>query len=452
MAYHSLIRQIRWLLSYLPFEMTLFKKEKMTCRRKKTSCNIYDAVIFKNALHLGILFFSKFLFKSHLILMKSIKDSFSVLIPDGEHYYAITIIDCLSHVKGIKIHFMSDIKYTAMRYSRHVHTFSYYPKTNNDLEWISFVNRETEKHKVDVILPVYENRIRTLLYHKEQLTFTNKLVLLPSTESYEIASNKWLLAKHMEEFDINSPKGFLVTPDEHGWIENMNLTFPIIGRPTKDTAGGDGIFKIEDIDELQGHINNNSMKGNILIQEYIHGHDMGCNVLCKEGEILAFTIQKGTMWDKKPFSPQIGLDMVFEEELLAIIKKLMKSLQWSGVANVDLRYDAKNNTYSVLEINPRYWATLHASLIAGINFPYLLCLTTKGIKYDIPDYENIEYLNLKGLFQRIGENKSFIFRWKFIWKNTPLKYVVKDPLVNIYKFIWRTKNIVMRKFKKNQVS
>ncbi|MCK5443918.1 MAG: hypothetical protein KAJ23_18695, partial [Maribacter sp.] len=160
--------------------------------------------------------------------MKSIKDNFSILIPDGEHYYAITILDCLSHIKGIKIYFMSDLKYTAMRYSRHVHSYSYYPKTTNDLEWISYVNREMEMHEVDIILPVYEKRIRTLLYHKEHLAYTKKLVLLPSPKSYEIASNKWLLAKHMEEFDIHFPKGFIATPDAPGWQENKNLIFPII--------------------------------------------------------------------------------------------------------------------------------------------------------------------------------------------------------------------------------
>ncbi|MCK5443011.1 MAG: ATP-grasp domain-containing protein, partial [Maribacter sp.] len=226
-----------------------------------------------------------------------------------------------------------------------------------------------------------------------------------------------------------------------------NLIFPIIVKPTEDSAGGDGIFKFENKNELREHFKNNTLKRELLIQEYIHGHDMGCNVLCKEGEVLAFIIQKGSMWDKKPFSPQIGLDIVYEEELLEIIKKLMKSLHWSGVANVDLRYDAKNKTYSVLEINPRYWATLHASLMAGINFPYLLCLATKGIKYDVPDYEHIEYLNIKGLARRITQHKFFVFNFKYIWKNTPLKYVVKDPLANIYKFIWITKNIVMRKFK-----
>ncbi|MCK5443431.1 MAG: ATP-grasp domain-containing protein, partial [Maribacter sp.] len=178
------------------------------------------------------------------------------------------------------------------------------------------------------------------------------------------------------------------------------------------------------------------------------GHDIDCSVLCKEGEVLAYTIQKGNLWNKKAFSPPIGLSMVYEPKLLETIKRLMKSLHWSGVAHVDLRYDKKSKTFKVLEINPRYWATLHASLMAGINFPYLLCLSTEGIKYNVPNYENIEYLNLKGLFQRISDNKLFILRWKYIWKNTPLKYTLMDPLPIVYKFIWRTKNIVMRKFRK----
>jgi len=380
--------------------------------------------------------------------MKSITDKFSVLIPDGENYYLIAILDCLSHIQGIKIHIMSSIKYTAMRYSRYVHSYSYYPKTANDLEWISNVNRETEIHKVDLILPIYEDRIRTLIYHREHLTYTKKLVLLPSTESYEIASNKWLLVEHMKEFDIQFPKGFIANPDAPGWQENMNLIFPIIAKPTEDSAGGDGIFKFENKDELREHFKNNTLKRELLIQEYIHGHDIDCSVLCKEGEVLAFTIQKGNLWSKKAFSAPIGLSMVYEPKLLKTIKRLMKSLNWSGIAHVDLRYDKKSKTFKVLEINPRYWATLHASLMAGINFPYLQYLTTLGRKYEIPDYEHIEYLNLKGLFQRIGNNKLFVLRWKYIWKSTPLMYTLKDPLPIVYKFIWRTKNIVMRKLRK----
>jgi len=384
--------------------------------------------------------------------MKKIKNNFSVLVPDGEFYFLMVILDCLSHIKGIKIYVMSDVKYTAMRYSRYIHNYSYYPKTTNDLEWVNNVNREVELHNIDIILPIYEGRIRTLVYHSEHLTHKEKLVPLPAPKFYEIACNKWLLAKHMKDFGVNLPKSFIMEPEELNIVENQHIEFPVIAKPPKDVSGGVGIFKFDTKEEFLNHFRENEMKEAHLIQEYVEGHDMGCNVICKEGEILAFSMQKGNMWSKKPFSPQIGLNMVYEDDLYKTVKKLMKSLNWSGVANVDLRYDKKNDNYKVLEINPRYWSTLHASLIADINFPYLLCLTALGENYEVPDYERIEYLNLKGLIRKIGRRKSFLFNFKYIRKNTPLKYAIKDPVPSIYKFIWRTKNVIMLRLKGKSTS
>jgi carbamoylphosphate synthase large subunit len=381
--------------------------------------------------------------------MKSITDNFSVLIPDGEFYFLISIVDSLSSIKGIKIYVMSDVRHTGIRYSRYVRNFSYYPKTTNDLEWISYVNREVEMHKIDVILPVHGKRIGTLIYHKRHLTYGNKLALTPIPRFYEIASDKWLLAKHMEEFNINFPKSFVTTPNEHGWEENMSIEFPIIIKPAKDSSGGVGIFKFENETELHAHLKNKTMDKVHLVQEYIDGYDIDCSVLCKMGEILAFTMQKGTMQGKNAFVPQLGIEIIHEPKLFETVRRLMESLNWSGIAHVDLRYDKKSETFKVLEINPRFWMTLQASLMAGINFPYLMCLNTLGINYKVPEYENVDYLNLKGLFQKIGNNILFIFRWKYIYKNTELKYVFKDPLPIVVKFIWRTRNILRRKYGKN---
>ena len=53
-----------------------------------------------------------------------------------------------------------------------------------------------------------------------------------------------------------------------------------------------------------------------LIEEYITGYDVGCNVLCDKGVILAHTIQKGNLFEQAPFSPQIGLDFFATNERL----------------------------------------------------------------------------------------------------------------------------------------
>jgi hypothetical protein len=60
-------------------------------------------------------------------------------------------------------------------------------------------------------------------------------------------------------------------------------------------------------------------------------------------------------------------------------------------AHVDLRR-SKEGTLCVLEVNPRYWWTLPASLFAGVNFPRIAVLDAFGESYPPPVYARTEYL------------------------------------------------------------
>jgi predicted ATP-grasp superfamily ATP-dependent carboligase len=215
-----------------------------------------------------------------------------------------------------------------------------------------------------------------------------------------------------------------------------------------NTGGGDGIHKINSKKELIKYIKTNKPINSILLQEFINGFDLGCNVLCSNGQIIAATIQKGNLYNNIPYSPQIGLQFIKEDKVMELAEKLMKSLNWSGVANIDMIYDRDNDQMQILEINPRFWLTIDASAIAGVNFPYLYCLQALGINFEIPAYTNLKYLNLKGLVKSVRKNPFFMFNFKFIWNNTPFKFAIKDPIPMIYHFIWRTKNVILRRIRK----
>ena len=133
---------------------------------------------------------------------------------------------------------------------------------------------------------------------------------------------------------------------------------------------------------------------------------------------------------------------------MELAKKLMKSLNWSGVANIDMIYDQERDLVQVLEINPRYWLTIDASAIAGVNFTYLYCLNALGVNFEVPAYSELKYLNLKGLVKSVRKDPLLLFNFKFIWNNTPFKFAIKDPIPMIYHFIWRTKNILLQKVRK----
>ena len=47
----------------------------------------------------------------------------------------------------------------------------------------------------------------------------------------------------------------------------------------------------------------------------------------------------------------------------------MSSLNWVGVAMVECKKDIRDNSYKLIEINPRFWGGLELAIKCGVNFP-----------------------------------------------------------------------------------
>ena len=373
------------------------------------------------------------------------KQGFNILIPDGENYNLFNIIYCLSRIKNVRIYVMSDKKRNALSYSRFIKKLTYYPKTSDDSQWILYVNEEMRKCRADLILPIYEVRLRTLIKHQRDLIAPEKLVILPSLQNFDTANNKRTLAKHLVEHSIPGPKSSTVESPLNWESSLKSISFPLLIKPTQHTDSGIGIQKFENRDALKAYNSTNTQSYPIFIQEFIEGEDYGCNLLCENGKILAYSIQKGFLWEKKPYSPQVGLKLVKESLILEKMTQLVKSLNWSGVAHVDLIYDPKSKQYYVLEINPRYWSSIVGSLVGGLNFPWLHSLVSIGRELEPPEYALTEFLNLKGLFIKIRMNPVILIRFRFLWNNTTLKYVILDPLPVLSRFIWRSRNLLAKR-------
>ncbi|WP_053975392.1 ATP-grasp domain-containing protein [Mangrovimonas xylaniphaga] len=368
--------------------------------------------------------------------MGKIETMLSILIPDGESSLLLYVVNGLSQVKGINIYVMSNKKYIPMRLSRHIKNFSFYPKTENELDWIENINQEIKEYKIDVLLPIYESGIETIIKFRGKL-ISEKLCLLPSIVDFTKAKNKWMLARHLLINDLPYPETALFLMEEKFRINK--LKFPLIVKPVEGRGGGEGVFLFNTKDELEYYFLNNNFTNSQIVQEYVKGYDIGCSVLCKSGDILAFTIQKCTMPNTNPFRPLLGVKFVYDENLYRIVKKMMESLNWSGVAHVDLRYDIEAKVYKVIEVNTRFWGSLDASLTAGINFPYLYCLAISNVNFVVPKYNYISFLNLKGLLLSIVKDRKLLFDFSYMLNNTPLKFALKDPLPFIFKYISFTK-------------
>lgn len=372
---------------------------------------------------------------------------FSVLIPDGDCSLFGSVLNCLSQVKAVRLFVMSEKKDHAFRYSRFIKRFFYFPPASDELEWLARIDTIVEEHQIDVIMPIWETAIKTILENRDFLRSREKLVPLPTLQYFTIAGSKNLLAEHLERHGIPGAKTIPLSFDALADRDTFKLQFPLLAKPLI-SGGGKGIVKFQDFDSLATHFKTKGINQSYILQEFITGEDYGCNVLCQDGEILAFTMQKGNLWDPaKPYSFQVGLDFVYHEKLYQTVKSLMKSLHWNGIADLDLLYHRASDTFYIVEINPRVWGTLLAALMAGINYPHLWVLLAMKKPIPLQSYKQIPYVTLRGLGLLLKKDKSMLLRPGFIWNNSPLKFRFDDP-VRIFIQIFRSlKNSVSGKFK-----
>jgi predicted ATP-grasp superfamily ATP-dependent carboligase len=55
-----------------------------------------------------------------------------------------------------------------------------------------------------------------------------------------------------------------------------------------------------------------------------------------------------------------------------IATDLLKHYDWHGVAMVEFKIRASDRKPILLEVNPRIWGSINLSILAGVDFPYLL--------------------------------------------------------------------------------
>lgn len=359
--------------------------------------------------------------------MNKIKN-FSVLIPDAENpAFLKYIIYALSHNKDIEVHLLSQKPWSPMRFSSYISSFTVTDATQYNEKWIESVYGLAQKKNIDVILPTGILTRSLLSKYKEHPI--SHYMLLPDSEIFDIANNKGKLAAYLNQRRMSHPITLFKRKNEFlSSNEISNLKFPILMKPTNG-RGGKGIQLFSSKQELIEGLNSFTMKDDFVFQQYIEDAiNYGCGVLCKDGEIQAYSLFKFEQRYGDMFSFSSEQLFIDNKEIFEITRKLMSNLNWSGVANIDFVYDNKTNKYYILEINPRYWSTLSLSVKAGINFPYLEILTILSLPLPTSEYKLEQFYMVKyGLKTFLKSLLTRKIELSYL-KRTNAVDMLKDPL------------------------
>lgn len=356
------------------------------------------------------------------------KNYYSVLIPDGEDANSLAVARSLAEEKNIKIYVLSKDKNDSIRFSRHVTKFIHYSDATTKEGKLTRILDTIKKTKADVLLPVGVKAIRLIAEHKDQFSKLIALPPIPEVESFDEANDKWLLSLWAKENKIPHPNTLLFRSVDDIKILVPSISFPAIVKP-RNGFGGNGIKIFDNAQEFQSWYSEFEHVEDLIIQSYIKGYDIDCSIICSEGKILAHTIQKSIKYSADYPWPY-GLEFLSHDEIYSIVEEIAKKFNWSGVAHLDLRYDEIEKRSKLIEINPRFWASVSASIFAGVNFPLLSCLS--ALKRELPSLKTTNKIVVRtGPAIKMTFNKLFKKNNEFSFDNTFLEFILKDPLPSI---------------------
>jgi len=268
------------------------------------------------------------------------------------------------------------------RFSRYPKKFMRCPSVTEESVLLSFLVDLGKKEDLKgwVVYPNDDETVRFLAKHKDQLEEYYR-ISTPPWDIVKFAYEKRLTYQLAERIGIAVPKTFYPTSIEE--LEALNMQFPVIIKPSvkqpfyrtmkKKAIRADtkeelvGIFQ-ESVSKVEGL--------EVMVQELIPGgpnflYSVGS--LCKDGEFLGKVVARRPRQHPMDFGHAttyaVTVDM---PELEETAKKILSSMSYYGLSEVEFMLDPRDGIYKLLEINARPWGWHSLAIAAGVDLPYLL--------------------------------------------------------------------------------
>lgn len=366
----------------------------------------------------------------------SIPNIKSILLLGANNMVALPVIRSIGKkMPHVKIHTLSYRKDQHMvpGHSRYVYARHYIEPTNEE-SLFNILKQKIKQTGANILLPIDEQDVKRVSSLKDKLRKYVHLPPLPSTKLFDSLVNKNqlinLLKKHhlpyATTFDLSSSSVADIDPS----------VFPALLKPIRGSSGT-GIKKAKNRENLDIILEGLNSR-NYILQEYIPGQKIICNLLAKDGNIQAMNIQEGL--ESRNYSFSTAIKFIENESVSKLTHQLIHETNYSGLANIDFQLDERDGQAKLIDFNPRFWSSLSGSKAAGVDFTLLTCLAALGE----PLNDFINRSTLSGNIYHMGRStfKYYYKRttqpssdFKSINVNTDFMERFTDPLPEIYRLL-----------------
>lgn len=245
------------------------------------------------------------------------------------------------------------------------------------VRWVRDMQRQ---HGFRLIIPPTEETMIPLHEARDQPDLAG-LLAIPPASAVEIAFDKERVRVLAAKLGVESPTNILAGDPEalrdprlDEWLRDAVVVKTTQSKVWKDGRAQEYPAKMfRDRAALDAEVRELLASTPVQLQQWVPGRGVGVEVLARKGEIvLAFAHERinevpltgGASSYRKSVEPSPAL--------LEDSAKLMRALDWHGVAMVEFRVDADSGRHWLMEINGRFWGSLPLATFAGADFPKAL--------------------------------------------------------------------------------
>jgi len=310
---------------------------------------------------------------------------------------ALNVIRSLGRL-GVQVHQGSDNTSSICRFSKYTRQEIIFPNAadNEDL-WIAKLEEILKKEKYDLVIPTADNYLIPIIKNRKIFEKYSKLAI-PDDRGFLYSYDKSKTFELAEQLGIPCPFSRKIEKISELKEFEPELTFPIIVKPVSSKVWHNNkkyslkVEYAENLKQLNEILNKVVKITPVLVQSFHSGVGVGQELLLNKGKIIAAFQHERIHEPLKGGGSSYRKSIELNQNLLSYSERILKKLQWNGVAMVEYKYNKKEDSYVLMEINGRFWGSLPLAIHAGVDFPALLFKmmvngsSTPQTKYNVNTY------------------------------------------------------------------
>src|SRR5215470_270072 len=255
-------------------------------------------------------------------------------------------------------------------------------------EFVKALRALINEHEHDMLIPTDDQALAVLGRHRDNLDDLLH-VACPPRDVLDRVLNKASTLEVAQVCGIPVPRSVSVTSLGELSEALCHFSFPVVLKPLTKCRQEDELKAciLSHLGDLPKYVSTDrELRSPLLVQEFCDGVGVGIEMLIHKRECVARFQHRRLL--ELPYRGGYAVTAVADPPdpgLVRMALKLLRALDWEGVAMVEFRVNRNDGRAVLMEVNGRYWGSMGLPVAAAIDFPLFHWQLVHGEQPPIPD-------------------------------------------------------------------